>query len=259
MAPWSTALVTGASSGIGEAIARQLSEAGTDVVAVARRRDRLDALAEAVTAGRGRIQSLVADLSTAAGIETVATRLADQDRPIDLLVNCAGVGASGPLADGSIDEYRRLINLNVTALVALTHAAVGPMSDRGRGWIMNISSLGGHAPGPNFAVYSATKAFVTSFSESIHEELRSTGVVVTVVCPGATHTDFGAASGALDDNLPSFLWQQPEEVAREAIAATAAGKALRVTGVPNRISAAITTVLPRSANRWIAAKVTERL
>lgn len=260
MAAWSSALVTGASSGIGESIARQLAEAGTDVVAVARRRDRLDALAEASeTSGRGRIEPLIADLSAAEGVETVADRLADTERPIDLLVNCAGIGASGPFADGSVDEYRQLIDVNVTALVALTNAAVGPMRDRGRGWVMNISSLGGHAPGPNFAIYSATKAFVTSFSESIHEELRSAGVIVTVVCPGATHTEFGAASGADDQDLPAFLWQEADEVAREAIAATAAGKAVRVTGIPNRISGAITTVLPRAVNRRIAAKVTDRL
>ena len=259
MAPWSTALVTGASSGIGEAIARQLARDGADVVAVARRSDRLEALSDKATAVRGRIEPLVADLGTADGIETVAARLTDRDRPIDLLVNCAGIGSSGPFADGSIDEYRHLVDLNITALISLTRAAAAPMRDRGRGWIMNISSLGGHAPGPNFAVYSATKAFVTSFSESIHEELRSAGVSVTVVCPGATHTEFGATAGAIDEHLPSFLWQQPEEVAREAIAATAAGKAVRVTGIPNRVSGAITTVLPRSANRWIAGKVTDRL
>lgn len=259
MAPWSTALVTGGSSGIGEALTTQLAGSGTDVVAVARRGDRLDDLAAAVAAGGGRIEPLVADLSTAQGIAVVAARLIDQAHPIDLLVNCAGIGSSGPFADGSPDVYRRLIDVNVTALVDLTHAAVGPMQTRGRGWIMNISSLGGHAPGPGFAVYSATKAFVTSFSESIHEELRRSGVTVTVVCPGATQTDFGAASGADAQDLPSFLWQEADEVAREAIAATAAGKAVRVTGVANRVSAAFTTVLPRSVNRRLAAKVTERL
>ena len=145
------------------------------------------------------------------------------------------------------------------AIAGISHAVVAPMRERHREWIMNISSLGGHAPGPSFAVYSATKAFVTSFSESLHEELNSDCVVVTAICPGATHTEFGETGGATGDDLPGFLWQSADQVATEALVATAAGKAVRVTGVANRVSAAFTTVLPRTANRKIAALVTDRL
>lgn len=258
--PWSSAIVTGASSGIGAAIARQLATAGIDLTIIARRRDRLDQLAsELAGPGRGRIDTVVADLVDPADLAMVADRLADPDRPVDLLVNCAGVGSSGPFATGGMVAYRQVIDLNVVALVALTHAAVGPMRERRRGWIMNISSLGGHAPGPGFAVYSASKAFVTSFSESLHEELRSVGIVVTAICPGATHTEFGETAGATGEDLPGFLWQSADDVATEALGATAAGRAVRVTGVANRISAAVTTVLPRSANRKLAAMVTDRL
>ena len=258
--PWSTALVTGASSGIGAAIARQLAAAGIRLTIVARRQDRLDELVTELTRpGRGHVDAIAADLTDRVAVAEVVSRLTDPERPVDLLVNCAGVGASGPFAEGDLDAYRRVIDLNVTALVELSHAVVAPMSERKRGWIMNISSLGGHAPGPSFAVYCATKAFVTSFSESLHEELGSEHVVVTAICPGATDTEFGETAGSSGDALPGFLWQSVDQVATEALVATAAGKAVRVTGVANRVSASITTVLPRTANRKLAALVTDRL
>lgn len=212
--PWTTALVTGASSGIGAAFARALAEAGVAVVVVARRTDRLDALAAELTG----IEVLAADLATPAGREVVARRLTDPDRPIDLLVNNAGLGAATPFADGDVERYREIVAVNVDAVVELSHAAVGPMLHRGRGWIVNVSSLGGHAPGPGFAVYSATKAFVTSFSESLHEE-----------------------------------------VVAEGLAAAAAGRAVRVTGWPNRATAVVTALMPRIARRRLAAMVTDRL
>jgi short-subunit dehydrogenase len=264
--PWSSALVTGASSGIGAALARRLAGARVPLVLVARRADLLEGLARELRAGPGAtgaedldVEVLVADLTDRSDLDRVAARLADDNRPIDLLVNNAGLGSSGPFADGSIDTYRQIIDLNVEALVELSHAAVGPMVSRRRGWIMNMSSLGGHAPGPGFAVYSATKAFVTSFSESLHEEVRRSGVVITAVCPGATRTEFGDRSGAETANLPSLLLQDADEVASEALTAAAAGRAVRVTGRVNRVSAALTTVLPRSANRRLATLVTDQL
>ena len=258
--PWTSALVTGASSGIGEALARQLGAAGVHMVLVARRADRLSELAASLRAAYGvEVETVPADLTDRADLERVSRRLGDPAQPIDLLVNCAGLGASGPFADGDLETYRQILALNVTAVVELSHVAMGAMATRGRGWIMNISSLGGHAPGPSFAVYSATKAFVTSFSESLHEEGRRTGVVVTAVCPGATVTEFGAIAGSAGDDLPKILLQSPEAVASEALAASAKGRAVRVTGMVNRVSAAFTTVLPRSANRKISALVTDRL
>jgi short-subunit dehydrogenase len=262
--PWSSALVTGASSGIGEAIARRLGRAGVDVVVVARRADLLADLADSIEADPGRsgrkgtVEVLAADLVDPAERRRVAARIGDRDRPIDLVVNSAGLAASGRFVDGDLDHYHRVIDLNIEALVDLNHAAVGPMIDRQRGWIMNISSLGGHSPGPGFAVYSATKGFVTSFSESLHEEVKGSGVVVTAVCPGATKTDFAADSG-IDNDLPAALWQTADQVADEALAGTAAGRAVRVTGRINRTAAAVTTVLPRSANRWLSARVTDRI
>jgi hypothetical protein len=257
--PWKTALVTGASAGIGEAFARQLAAGGTGLVLVARRADRLAGLADELGAGGVEVEVVAADLTDRADLARVGERVADPERPVDLLVNCAGVGASGPFVDGDLDTCHQMIDLNVSALVDLTHAALPAMQGRGRGWILNVSSLGGHAPGPSFAVYSATKAFVTSFSESLFEELRGTGVHITVVCPGATKTEFAEIAGTEADDLPGFLQQSAEEVVAEALAATAAGKAVRVTGMVNRVSAAFTTVLPRTVNRRLSALVTDRL
>lgn len=204
------------------------------VVVVARRTDRLDALAAELRSRAPHappLEVLGADLATPAGRDVVARRLADPERPIELLVNNAGLGAATAFAEGDPDRYREMLAVNVEAVVELSHAALGPMLDRGRGWIVNVSSLGGHAPGPGFAVYSATKAFVTSFSESVHEECRRKGVVVTAVCPGATRTEFGEVSGARNDDLPGMLLQTPEA----------------------------TALMPRIARRRLAARVTDRL
>jgi len=252
-------LVTGASSGIGEAIAERLARDGVDVVVVARRRDQLDALAERCAGSTGSVEVLVADLCDPDDLDRVAARVASSDRPVDLLVNNAGVGVSGPFAGAALDRYRAMMRLNAEAMVALCLAAVVPMKARGRGWIVNVSSLGGLAPGPGFAVYSATKAFVVSLSESLHEELRSDGVVVTVVCPGATHTGFGETAGSEGEGIPGFLWQSADEVAAEALSAAASARALRVTGLANRIPAGIMSFLPRSVRRRVAALVTDRI
>ena len=205
------------------------------------------------------VETIAADLTVPADLARVAARLADADRPIDLLVNNAGAGISGRFVDNDLADDRQTIDLNIRAVVELSHAGLTTMLGRDRGWLVNVSSLGGHAPGPSFAVYSATKAFVTSFSESLHEEVRGTGVSVTVVCPGATRTEFGEHAGNSADHLPDLLFQTADEVATEALVAAAAGKAVRVTGLVNRISAAFTTVLPRAANRRLSALVTDRL
>ncbi len=258
-ASWRSALVTGASSGIGEQFARQIAAAGVDVVLVARRVDRLDALARELRELDVVVEVLPADLSTPAGRAAVAARLADPERPIDLLVNNAGLGVATAFAEGDADRYREIIDINIVAVVELTHAVLPTMLANGRGWVLNVSSLGGLAPGPGFAVYSATKAFVCSFSESLHEECRRRDVVVTAVCPGATRTEFGAISGADDSGLPPMLWQEPGVVVAEALGAAAAGRALRVTGWPNRLTAGLTAMLPRIVRRRLAGMVTDQL
>lgn len=243
---WTRALVTGASSGIGEAVARQLAAAGTDLVLVARNREALDALAGEL-GGPAHVEVLVADLADPAQLATVEARLADGDAPVDLLVNNAGFGVEGRFADRDIDGQVGMIEVNVVALVRLAHAAARAMRAQGRGAILDVSSVAGFIVQDGSAVYGATKAFVTAFSEALAEELRGDGVTVTTVCPGLTHTDFHRRAGVDTGGLPDALWQDADEVARVGLEAAAKGRGVVVSGLPNKAAVAVTRVLPRSA------------
>jgi short-subunit dehydrogenase len=201
-----SALVTGASGGIGAAFADVLAKRGHDLVIVSRSRPRLDARAEEIRAARGAaVEVVVADLETQAGVEVVEARLGDETRPVELLVNNAGYGAFGNFHELAIDNEVAMIELNVVALVRLTHAALESMVGRGHGGVINVSSVGAYQPTPSYATYSATKAFVSSFTNAIHEELRGTGVKAMVVAPGFARTDFHArAEVAAHAQPPGF-------------------------------------------------------
>ncbi len=260
--PWKRALVTGASSGLGEHIARQLADAGTDLVLVARRAERLRDLADELGAGAGvDVEILAADLVQRDQLDTVAERCADRDRPVDLLVNNAGLGTNGDFVDADLETQQQQVDVNVVALMRLTHAALPTMLARGHGAVMNISSLASFQPGPGSATYAATKAFVTNFSEALYEELRGTGVTVTAVCPGFTRTEFHAVAD-MDDaaaSIPDPLWMSGEAVAAIAIADTARGRPLSVPGVPNRIVAALVNVTPRWIKRRAVGALAQRM
>lgn len=245
--PWKTALVTGASSGIGEAFAVELAAAGIPTVIVARRADRLEALARE----HPMLEPLPADLADPVGIQRVVDRLSDPKAPIDLLVNNAGFGVAGTFAAVPAERHLGMIDVNVSALVALTHAALGPMLARRRGWIVQVSSLASFQPGPSAATYSATKAFVTSLSEALHEELRGSGVTITASCPGFTRTEFHEASGSEEHSsaIPDLAWLQARDVARSALRATASGRALDVPGLAYKGVAAMSAPLPRFVKR----------
>jgi len=248
---WRTALVTGASSGIGEAMARQLASAGVRVIAVARREDRLRSLASRMP--RGSIELLRADLTKKKGLALAAERAGE----VDLLVNNAGFGTSGPLVAADMKRMQREIRLNVTAVAVLTRAALDGMLGRGRGWICNVSSVVGFQPAPNLTVYAATKAFVTSFTEGLHEELRDTGVSATVLCPGLTRTEFQSVSNTTGQSrdLPDFAWMTADEVATVGLADTAARRAVSIPGAANKAFVATTSVLPRAFVRRMAGIV----
>jgi uncharacterized protein len=257
--PWHAGLVTGASSGIGEALARRLAEGGVGhLVLVARRADRLETLAAQLAAAYGTTtEVLVADLADPPSLARVEARLADPgDRPaIDLLVNNAGLGSSGPFVTLPVDGEDHEIRVNVLAPVRLCHAALAPMVAQGRGAVMNISSMASYQPSPGLATYSATKAFVTMFSESLHEEVRGTGVTVTAVLPGFTRTEFQSKLGTSENNdAPGFVWMSAASVAAAAVTATAAGKALCVPGVGYKVIAGAVSPLPRSARRWLMGR-----
>jgi uncharacterized protein len=246
--PWKSALVTGASSGIGESIARLLGASGIPTVIVARRGERLEALAEQIPT----LEPLVADLGTADGRAAVVARLTDAHRPVELLVNNAGFGVAGSFAEVPSDRHAAMIELNITALTELTRAVLTPMVAAHRGWILQVSSVASFQPGPTSATYSATKAFVTSLSEALFEELRGSGVNVTALCPGFTRTEFHQHSGADDttmDRVPNSAWLNADVVAASGLRALIAGRALDVPGVAYKGLAGLSAVLPRSAAR----------
>lgn len=250
-----TALVTGASSGIGLAFARALAAQGHDIVAVARDKARLEALAdEAPTA----VEVLPADLCDASQLRVVEDRLA-HGAPIDLLVNNAGFGAFTLFADHDPDAVEAEIRLNVLALTRLARAALPRMLAARAGGIVNVSSTAGFQPGPRFAVYTATKAYVTSLSESLHEEVRGTGVRVMGLCPGFTRTEFQERNNFDAKGLPSVVWMSAEQVVDDALRALARGQAICVPGLPNKAVAGLSHLLPRALVRRTASFVTQRV
>ena len=251
-----TALVTGASSGIGEAFARELAARGHDLVLVARRAERLEAESARLAAAHGvEVEVLSADLATPDGIAVVAARLADRSQPVDLLVNNAGVGTAGSFWELPVDDEVAMIHLNVVALVQLTHAALGPMIERNSGGVINVSSLGAYQPVPFNATYGATKAFVSSFTNAVVEELRGTNVRLMVVAPGYTRTEFQDASFE-PRALPGFVWQSADTVAATAMRAFDRGRAVCITGAVNVVAAAASSVMPASVMRRVSGALT---
>lgn len=248
-----TALVTGASSGIGEHIARAAANVGADVVVVARRTGRLEALAAQLRdTCQVSVEVLTADLLTAAGLEAVKARVADPDRPVELVVNNAGYGIGGAFADLDEAGIRGQIGLNVGALVEITWAALPAMLAARHGGVLNVSSMASMVALPGSVVYSATKAFVTSFSEGLAAEVADRGVHVTALCPGFTRTEFHD-SHAEPPQVPGFAWLDAAEVARAGLEAVAAGRPLSVPGAQYRAAAGLMKVLPRAVIRRAAS------
>jgi hypothetical protein len=245
MPEWQRALVTGASSGIGEAFTRELAARGTALVLVARNAEKLDALAAGLRAEQGvAVEVLPADLTTDEGCGAVCDRLRANEEPVDLLVNNAGVGTSGAFGEIPLAREMQLLRLNVSALVQLSHAAVTAMKTRRHGGVVNVSSLTGFQPYPFGATYGASKAFVNSFSKALHTELADHGVKVLALCPGFTRTSFQSSAGIARTPIPGWLWLQPEDVARAGLAALGSGRAIRVVGPAFRVWALATKVVP---------------
>jgi short-subunit dehydrogenase len=242
-------LVTGASSGIGESFAKLLAARGSDLVLVARREDLLRGLADELTRRYGvAAEVLRADLTDEAGLAAVEERL--RSEPVELLVNNAGYGALAPFADASLADQLKEIDLDVTAVVRLAHAAVGEMVSRGRGGILNVASVAGFAPSPGAAVYGASKAFVASFSESLHAEVARSGVHVTALAPGFTRT--------ADTTERELLWLRREDVAREGLEAVEAGRSLCVPGLQYKAAMQVLRTAPRSLLRGAAVRMWRR-
>ena len=247
--------MTGASSGIGRAMATQLAAAGTNLVVVARDEARLRSLTEAVDV---ECEVMVCDLADRGALKAVESRIEAADRPIDLLINNAGLGFGGPFADIDRDRATFVVDVNVIALQRLTQAAASSFSDRGRGTILNVGSLAGDAVGANSATYNATKAFVTSLGQSLSAELAGTDVTVTTLLPGFTRTEFQERSGTDVADVPRLLWQSADDVAAAGLAGAAAGV---VEVVPSKRYRAFRTVnrfLPGALKRRAAMNVARR-
>ncbi len=250
-----SALVTGASSGIGASCARLLASAGTDLVVVARHPGRLAEVAARLREQhKVRVEVLAADLTEPDARAAVEARLADRDRPVELLVNNAGFGSAGSFAQQPVEIAQSQIELNVLALTRLAHAVLPGMLERSHGGILNVSSMAGFVLSPGSATYGATKAFVTSFSESLHVEVRKRGVHVTALCPGFTRTEFHAANSVDAGGIPSFAWLDSDDVARAGLAAVAAGRSLSVPGAQYKAAAQLTRFAPRAVVRAVVER-----
>lgn len=249
MHTYRAAVVTGASGGVGEAFARRLAADGCALVLVARRAKQLADLADQLRAAHGvDVEVLGADLTTPAELELVERRLADPGRPVDLLVNNAGAfGSIGALADQPADTEVRKIELNAVAMVRLARAALPGMLARRHGGIVNVSSVSAFVPTPRAATYSATKAFITSFSESLHGETRGQGVSVTALCPGPMRTTIHDDDPDRPrDRTPARLGVlEPSVVAAAGLAAVFAGRPVCVPGRRWAAIAAAARTLPR--------------
>ena len=243
-----TALVTGATSGLGAAFSRRLAAERVNLVLVARDAQRLQACAGDLSARFGiTAEPLPADLSTGTGCGAVEARLAQAapaGGPIDLLVNNAGVGVAGGFADADTADLDTLTALNVVSVQRLTRAALPSMLSRGRGGILNVSSVSGFAPGARAATYSASKAWVTAFSRALHLQLATSGVQVMALCPGFMRTEFHPRAGLDMSRLPGWMWLDVDRVAAEGLRDLRAGKAVSIPGRQYKVIVAATRYLP---------------
>jgi uncharacterized protein len=227
-----TALITGASTGIGAVYADRLARRGYDLILVARNRERLDQLARRLTDATGRsIQVFPADLNHKADLARVE-HLLRTDRSITALVNNAGVGATAPLLDADVDKMEEMISLNVSALTRLTYAAAPGFVARGQGTIINIASIVAIAPEVLNGVYGGTKAFVLALSQSLHHELADKGVRVQAVLPGATATDFWGIAGLPIEHLPSQIVMTTEDMVDASLAGLDQGELVTIPALP---------------------------
>ena len=244
--PRRVALITGPTSGIGEGFARRYAADGYDIVLVSRDADRLNQLAAELTnEGGSGVEVLPADLAESAGRAKVADRLA---AGVDLLVNNAGFGTSGEFWTADPAVLQSQLDVNVTAVMQLTRAALPAMIDNGTGTVINVASVAGLLSGRG-STYSASKAYVVSFTEGLAVGLRGTGVGIHVVCPGYVHTEFHDRAGIDMTSLPSFMWLDVDDVVRETLSAVARGNVLIIPGLQYKAITTVSRMVPRTLSR----------
>jgi hypothetical protein len=251
-----TALVTGASAGLGVEYAKLFAADGHDLVLIARRREKLDELAASLARDHGtKVTVIPADLQQENAPRRIFEEVKAAGLTIEFLVNNAGFGSNGPFAQLDAEREVGMIDLNVRALVHLTRLFLPGMIERKHGRILNIGSTAGFAPGPYMATYYATKAFVVSFTEALSYELKGTGVTATVSCPGATATEFAQVAGNDKSSLFKGGVADSVSVARHGYRAMHAGKVIAIPGVKNKLTAQSPRFAPRSIVRAVAARL----
>jgi short-subunit dehydrogenase len=250
-----TVLVTGASSGIGETLARKFSQRGYHVVLVARSTHKLTALAEQLESTTGnKVTVQTADLSRTGAAEKLATTLKNLDVEIDILINCAGVLEHGSFVDMTPAMHKGVIDLNISGLTEMLSYFLPPMIARGHGRVLNVASIAAFQPIPSLATYAATKAYVLSLTESLAEELTNTGVTITALCPGITATNMLTTAKEKEDglNIPSFIIGDADDVAEQGYNACLKGDVICVPGSINLAA----TLAGRATPKWLLRKVT---
>ena len=257
--PDSTCMITGASSGIGTEFARQLAAKGHGVLLVARREDRLRALADDLRRLHGiRAEVIAADLEDSAAVAALPAQVAERGLDVEVLVNNAGFTTVGDVHENP-DRQLGMVRVNVEALLALTCEYLPGMVERGRGAVIQVASVASFQPIPVQAVYAATKAFVRSFSEAVSAELKGTGVTMTALCPGPVATEFLEADGFKNESPgPSFIWSTPADVAKAGIEGAEKGKRVVIPGIGNRATAMFGTHGPRAITLGPAATIYRR-
>lgn len=253
-----TAIVTGASSGIGARIAHELASRGYDLFIVARRLERLQELAKEIEAThRTRVTCLQLDLSAPGAAEKLFAETEGAGIPIEVLINNAGFGTQGYFPGIPWTKTTEQIQLNVVFLTDATWRFVHTMIDRGQGWILNVASIGAYMSVPGYATYAAGKAYVRNFSEALAHELRGTGVRVCCLCPGATETEFLAVSGQKLPAWQKIAFMSAERCARIGVRALFGGRRLIVSGWMNSLTMWWLRWLPRRVATWLAARLME--
>ena len=242
------ALITGASAGLGAEFARQLSRSGHRLVLVARRKEQLTALAVEL----GNARAVAMDLSVTGAVDRLLADIESAGEQVDILINNAGFGLRGHFAEQDPLRLREMIDLNCGTLMELCRAVLPQMIERRSGAILNLASTAAFQPGPGMAVYYATKAFVLSLSEALHEEAKPHGVRVTALCPGPTRTEFGDVAGFSESAALTRVSMDAEPVVRKGLAALDANDAVVITGALNRVVAFSTRLAPRAIARKVA-------
>lgn len=253
-----TALITGASAGLGIEFAKLFAKDGHSVVLVARREDRLQELAKSIEGLGIKAWVIALDLTAAGAAEELFAKVSALGVEIEYLVNNAGFGISGPFAVQPLTKSLEMIDLNIRSLTEITRLFLPDMLKRRSGRILNVGSTAGFQPGPNMTVYYASKAYVNSFSEALHEELAGTGVTCTILAPGPTETEFAEVAGLRNANLfKKRLTAAALPVARDGYNAMMKGKAMKISGHLNNLQVQGLRLAPRRLVRKIAARLNE--